>query len=362
MTIAFQRWNGTEWVTETESASGGVTNHASLTNLAFENAGHTGPLDMKNTAITDVDYVGMNVNGNPAYAEGRMFYDEEHKCWSGYTDNADFTHNYGREITMRVRNTSGSAMSEGDLVYFDGTNTGHTPDIALAKADAFETQTVVGMLTVDIANNGFGEMTKIGAVHGVNTDGVATNTILYLSPDTAGAWTATKPDASAGEFVVPIGQVVYSHVNNGIVDVNIIHFPVASDIYGGGALEYMMLIWGEENSSLGSATYEWAFGNGANTPSNNGIAIYVPTGWTCTLVAMSGTINNAAGSAVIEADLDGVLQGALANVTISGRSTTNDSFTPVAIPNNTRLTFRTTTATTTTTPCTVCAWLRMVKT
>jgi len=42
MTIAFQRYNGSEWVTETESSTGGVTNHASLTNLDFELSGHTG--------------------------------------------------------------------------------------------------------------------------------------------------------------------------------------------------------------------------------------------------------------------------------------------------------------------------------
>ena len=31
---------------------------------------------------------------------------------------------------------------------------------------------------------------------------------------------------------------------------------------------YMVPIWAEENGGLGNNTYEWAFGNGANTPSN----------------------------------------------------------------------------------------------
>ncbi len=57
MTIAFQRYNGSEWVTETESSSGGVTNHASLTNLAWELSKHTGTADK---------YAGWDSNGDPA--------------------------------------------------------------------------------------------------------------------------------------------------------------------------------------------------------------------------------------------------------------------------------------------------------
>lgn len=124
--------------------------------------------------------------------------------------------------------------------------------------------------------------------------------------------------------------------------------------------EYMIPIWAEENSTLGNTTYEWAFGNGANTPSDAGITIYVPSGWTCTIVAMTATINNASGSAVIEANINGTLKGALCDVTVSGRSGTNDSFTPVAISSGDRLTFRTTSVTTSTSPCTVCAWLKYV--
>jgi hypothetical protein len=40
--------------------------------------------------------------------------------------------------------------------------------------------------------------------------------------------------------------------------------------------EYMVPIWAEENATLNDGGYEWAFGNGANSPSNAGIAIYVP--------------------------------------------------------------------------------------
>jgi len=125
--------------------------------------------------------------------------------------------------------------------------------------------------------------------------------------------------------------------------------------------EYMVPIWAEENSTLGDNTYEWAFGNGANTPTNAGITIYVPSGWSCDIVAMTATTNNASGSSVIEAEINGSLQGASCNVTLSGRSGTNDSFTPVSISSGDRLNFRTTTGGTSSTPCTVTAWLRYYK-
>ncbi len=125
------------------------------------------------------------------------------------------------------------------------------------------------------------------------------------------------------------------------------------------AVEYMYPIWAEENAALGNNLYEWAFGNGAGTPSNAGITIYVPTGWEAHIVAMSATTNNASGSSVIEANINGTLQGANCNVTISGRSGTNDTFTPVSLSNGDRLTFRTTTAGTNSGPSTVTAWIRM---
>jgi hypothetical protein len=43
---------------------------------------------------------------------------------------------------------------------------------------------------------------------------------------------------------------------------------------GGGISEYMYCVWAEENAALGASnTYEWAFGNGANTPADGGMNI-----------------------------------------------------------------------------------------
>ena len=126
---------------------------------------------------------------------------------------------------------------------------------------------------------------------------------------------------------------------------------------------YMVPIWAEENQSLANNTYEWAFGNGANTPSNAGITIYVPSDYTCAIVAMTATTNNSSGSSKIEANVNGSVLGASngVEVTLSGRSGENDGFTPYSISNGDRLTFRTRTAGTNSGPNTVTAWLRYTK-
>ena len=126
---------------------------------------------------------------------------------------------------------------------------------------------------------------------------------------------------------------------------------------------YMVPIWAEENQTLANNTYEWAFGNGANTPSNAGITIYVPSDYTCAIVAMTATTNNSSGSSKIEANVNGSVLGASngVEVTLSGRSGENDGFTPYSISNGDRLTFRTRTAGTNSGPNTVTAWLRYTK-
>ena len=126
---------------------------------------------------------------------------------------------------------------------------------------------------------------------------------------------------------------------------------------------YMVPIWAEENNTLGNNTYEWAYGNGASTPSNAGITIYVPSDYSCAIVAMTATTSNDSGTSKIEANVNGTVLGASnsVEVTLSGRSGENNGFAPYAISTGDRLTFRTRTAGTNTGPNTVTAWLKYTK-
>jgi len=126
---------------------------------------------------------------------------------------------------------------------------------------------------------------------------------------------------------------------------------------GGGISEYIVPIWAEENSTLSADAYEWAFGNGANTPSDGGLAIYVPTGWECHIVAMSLRIGS--GTATVQAVINGVSQGSSANVAVStGQSAVNELSQPVELSNGDYLNFRTQAASGSSSPNVVTAWLR----
>lgn len=126
--------------------------------------------------------------------------------------------------------------------------------------------------------------------------------------------------------------------------------------------QWVMPIWAEENAALGATnTYEWAFGNGANTPAARGIPIYVPTGYSAEIVAVSLSLN--AGTATVEVVKNGLPQGAAANVTVStGNSAVNTLGTPLSWANGDVLNFRTTSSSGTSGPCHVCAFVRVYQT
>ena len=129
----------------------------------------------------------------------------------------------------------------------------------------------------------------------------------------------------------------------------------------GSLTSYMFPVWAEENAALVTGGYEWAFGNGADSALDDGVTIYVPSGFTCTVVAMSLRLGTTPTAITVELGLNGVLQGSNCDVTCTGvRSATNDSFTPVAISNGEYIVFRTTSVSGSTAgPNVVTAWLKM---
>ncbi len=78
MTIEFQRYNGSEWVAESEDSGGANSNHATLTNLAWTNSKHTGTADRYAgfDSNGDAAYLGRDVDGgfsNSTYLSGQAF-------------------------------------------------------------------------------------------------------------------------------------------------------------------------------------------------------------------------------------------------------------------------------------------------
>jgi hypothetical protein len=123
------------------------------------------------------------------------------------------------KLVINVRNSSGVSMPKGSVVYINGA-TGNKPTVALAIAnsDASSAQTL-GLLQTTLANNAEGNVIIVGSVTDLNTSAFTEGQQLYLSPTTAGTYTATKQYAP--NHLVYVGVVSRSHVSLGTIDVKV---------------------------------------------------------------------------------------------------------------------------------------------
>ena len=170
---------------------------ATTSNVQFNNIDVDGFVDLGNT------------NGNPAYTKGRMFYDSAAEAVSYYPTSAnDVTVNMGQEFIVKVKNVSGAQINNGSAVYISGAELGNGdhPTVALARANSVTTYKAIGLATHDIVNNSHGFITQLGFVNDMNTAGFASGATLYVSPDSAGKITTTKPTGS--DFPFTIGWVI----------------------------------------------------------------------------------------------------------------------------------------------------------
>lgn len=152
----------------------------------------------------------------PAHSEGLLFYDNSEFALAYYNDEADITLELGRENWVRVRNTTGSTITNGSAVYINGAQGANLPTIALAKADTVDTARAIGIATHDIENNSNGYVTTLGVVRNVDTSGFSAGDVLFLSPTTAGALQNTRP-TTGWAFVV--GYCTISNVTVGEIKV-----------------------------------------------------------------------------------------------------------------------------------------------
>ena len=128
----------------------------------------------------------------------------------------------GQELVLpkRVRNSSGTTMTKGTVVYISG-HSGNTPVVsrALATSDATSAFTI-GITSEDIANNNTGWITTFGVISGINLSSFTAGDTLYLSGTTAGTYTNVKP--SAPIHYVRVG-IVTKATSSGELIVNIIN-------------------------------------------------------------------------------------------------------------------------------------------
>lgn len=257
-----------------------------------------------------------------------------------------------------------SIFGSGDIkVAADMTTTVYDPQNIAGDAFSMDnmTETATAKILTDTERINIGNNTSKVSFPEAPTDGSE-----YVRKN--GAWAVVSGGGGGGSEVndltasvtwanVPDANITQSSVTQHQAAISITESQITDLQTYKTKHKYMVPVWAEENAGLGASnTYEWAFGAGANTPNDGGLTVYVPTGYTCKVVAMSLRVGG--GTATVELVKNGTVQGANCNVVLSsGQSATNDSFTPLSLANNDYINFRTTSSSGTSGPCVVTAWL-----
>ena len=152
-------------------------------------------------SINSASYIDFTTNyvigtNEPAWKEGRVFYDSGSGALAVYNWEQDITLNVGQESWLRARNQTGVTITNGSVVKLLGA-LGDRPTIGLAQAtdqtNTFITgNEIIGVATHDIENGTDGFVTMFGTVNGLNTSAFTAGDILWLS-QSAGQFTNVAP-------------------------------------------------------------------------------------------------------------------------------------------------------------------------
>ncbi|HSG63341.1 MAG TPA: hypothetical protein VLA24_18090 [Pseudomonadales bacterium] len=220
------------------SNSGNPVNWAGGTRLIFgtQPADKAVYLDANNKIASGTKFAGyidLTPIDHPAHAEGRLFYDDEHKALNIYNDEADIALEIGQEMYVRVYNNSGATIENGKPVYFTG-SANDLPTIALANATSADAYNLQGLATHDIENNSYGYITSYGTVRGFDTSGLTAGQPFFLGT-TAGALQSTA--AAYPNYPMYIGWVLTSSVSGEVFvdqhNYSVSSFRVKQDAYVG---------------------------------------------------------------------------------------------------------------------------------
>lgn len=168
--------------------------------------------------IATADYVTFDTGITSVPATGRLTWDTDNGTLQLGLVGGNVNLQLGQEELIRVHNGTGSALTDGQLVYINGSS-GNRPTVALASNLSESTSSVtMGMVTESIANGSEGFVTVSGIVNNLNTLAYNAGDALWLG-STAGTFTTTKP--TAPNHAVLVGYVVRSHASIGSVLVKI---------------------------------------------------------------------------------------------------------------------------------------------
>lgn len=157
-------------------------------------------------------YLSWAATTAPTYQAGRTWYDSSTATLSYYNDTTNNIVRIGAQIQQQVRNSTGSTITKGSVVYISGA-TGQIGNITLAQANSYAASQVIGIVVQDIPNNTNGYVVTNGTIENIDTSTLTSGAQIYLSATTAGALTTTEP--STPNYAVHMGVCLYANASNG---------------------------------------------------------------------------------------------------------------------------------------------------
>lgn len=196
--------------------------------------------------LVSLDTIQFSLAPTVSAAEGRLRWNSDDGTLELGMTGGNVNLQIGQENLIRAKNTSGSLIANGKVVYING-GSGSQPTISLADADSLSTAVAIGMATEDIANDQFGYVTTAGLVRGINTAAYSAGMILWLTDN--GDFSSTRP--TPPRFNVVVGQVIRQHATEGVIYAKIDIVPRLqglSDVLAAGLDSGHMLTYDSANS------------------------------------------------------------------------------------------------------------------
>lgn len=205
-------------------------------------------------------YVDISTSATTTTGVGRLRWNDGDGTIDVGLKGGNVTLQLGQGSVQRIRNDTGSTLTDGQVVYITGAQ-GQRLTVALASNNAEGTSSkTVGVVTETISNGSEGFICTDGLVRGLDTSAIAEGSALWLG--TGGGYTSTKPVAPA--HAVLVGFCVRQHASSGSVFVKIqngyeldeLHDVLISAAINGHMLVYEDGLWKNKTPAQVRATLD----------------------------------------------------------------------------------------------------------
>ena len=322
----FQTVTNTGNTTTRDIAFNGGTSTGSFTiqgNLTVTGTTALQSLTFANATGYYIDF--FPTTSSPPLVQGRLFYDDVQDALAYYNDLSSSPIEIGREVSLHVRNLSGSGISRGQVVRIVGNDGSGFPTIELAMADATSTVNATGLASTDIPNGSTGDIIVVGTITNFDTSAFSDGDVVYLSATVPGGLTNVRPPTP--NITLELGIITDADATQGKI---LVHFITPKF----GAIATGAVTFGDTNNFItnDAANLYWdnatkRLGIGTNTP-----AFTLDVSGTTQL--RDFTFTYATGASVTSTNLY-VVNGTIANSTSTYSYVTNGTVTNLSFANGT---------------------------